>query len=97
MAREVNERVLEVARTFGELVPHENSLLSFVCECTRAECYERLELTRSEYEQAHAQPDRFVILDTHPLVADEVEVARTDRFVVVSRPDAAEPRLSDLE
>jgi len=87
MAREVNERVLEVARTFGELVPSESSLLTFVCECTRTQCYERVELTAAEFEEAHAADDRYVLLPSHDLAPDETEVLRAERYLVVSRPD----------
>ncbi len=84
MAREVNARVLDVARRFGDLVPDEDALLSFVCECSRTSCYGRIELSRAEYEDAHSQPGRSVILPTHPLLEGETEVARTERFAVIA-------------
>ena len=83
MAREVNARVLDVARRLGDLVPDENALLTFVCECSRTSCYGRVELSPSEYEEAHSEPGRSVILPTHPLLEGETEVARTERYAVI--------------
>jgi hypothetical protein len=88
MAREVNERVVEIARTFGEITPGEQTLLTFVCECTRVECYERVELTRPEYEEARRGGDHYVIRPEHSLEPGEREAARTERYAVVVRRDA---------
>ena len=78
--REVNERI----RDLSALVGYDGAKL-FVCECSREECADALELTLHQYEHVRADGGRFVVLDGHEL--DEVEsvVERHARYVVVEK------------
>jgi hypothetical protein len=79
--REVNERLEDrVQVAVGDHAP-----FAALCECADPECTERIMLTPAEYEEAHADPTQFVVLDGH--VAEDVEdvVFRNDRFVVVRK------------
>ncbi len=78
--REINERISELST----LVGREGAKL-FVCECSREECVDPLELTVPQYENVRADGGRFVVVDGHEL--DEVErvVERHARYIVVEK------------
>lgn len=84
--REVNERMEDLARTFGE-----GPLADFICECGNSECTERLRLPLAEYEAVRAEPTRFVVANGHVLPEIERVVASSDLYTVVEKvePDAA--------
>jgi hypothetical protein len=84
--REVNERMEDLARTFGE-----GSLADFICECGNSECTERLRLPLAEYEAVRAEPTRFVVANGHVVPEVERVVASSDLYTVVEKvePDAA--------
>jgi hypothetical protein len=66
--REVNERIEQVAETFNL----QEEQLDLLCECGRAECVERITLTRAEYEHVRAESHLFAIRPGH----DEPDVER---------------------
>jgi ATP-binding cassette, subfamily B, bacterial len=82
--RAVNERIrqLEGSRAVGEY--------DFCCECEDETCAGVLRLTAEEYESVRSDKRRFAVLPGHEYPADEVST-RSDRFVIVSKPDDAEP------
>ena len=68
-----------------------SELHEFVCECGNPHCTEWVELTVEEYEQVHAEPASFVIVDGHEVPRIETVVERSERFSVVARMKAARP------
>lgn len=75
--REVNERVEDMASGRGPV--------EFLCECSRTDCIETIELTVAEYEQVRADSARFVIKTGHDLPEIERVVARHVGWVVVEK------------
>jgi hypothetical protein len=75
--RELNEKL--------ERQTDDSATLIVVCECADADCAQRLELTRREYEAARAEPVRFVVAPGH--VAPEIEevIAHNERFELVRK------------
>ena len=58
--REVNERIREVAGTFGAL-----DVALFVCECGRANCSEAIELQLDEYDALRSSNDALAMVPGH--------------------------------
>jgi hypothetical protein len=86
--REVNERIREVS---GQLEGPRDSTLVFVCECGQADCANKIELTRPQYEAVRANPTHFAVLPGHedPRIATIVE--RHQGFLIAEkRAEAAE-------
>jgi len=60
--------------------------LTFLCECGVQTCFERIELTREEYEGVRAEPARFFVAPGHEdLTAGEFVVEETSRYTVVEK------------
>jgi len=77
--RRVNERILELAGASA------SSAGLFVCECSRAECSQPLDLSPLEYETVRRHGSRFVVATGHDDPSVESTVARTDRYLVVEK------------
>jgi len=75
--REVNERV--------EGLAGDSPRIDFVCECGDLDCLERLELTRTTYEQVRSDPRRFVVAPGHENPDVERVVARLEGYLVVEK------------
>jgi hypothetical protein len=91
LIREMNDQIaaLDEREATGWAAPQE---FMFQCECGRTGgCDARVVMTLAEYERAHSQRDRFVVVAGHE--DDEIErvVERTDRYVIVDKRDAFEP------
>lgn len=67
LARDVNERVGEVAATWYA----EGEPLEFVCECCREDCTDRVHLRMEEYLEVRSSPVWFAVLPGH--IAPEIE------------------------
>jgi len=69
--REVNERINDLAETFGLT----DQPLDLVCECGDPNCVERISLSRAAYERLRADPTLFAVHAGHeqPDVEDVVE------------------------
>ena len=83
--REVNERISELTvHQVGEPEPR------FVCECSRTECSELMDLTLDEYEAVRADPARFALVRGHEIPEIERVVdEHAATFVVEKIGDAA--------
>ena len=79
--RSVNERVEEQVRT----VAGEDATFNILCECSSMACAERIAVTPAEYEQAHADPRRFIVAHGHAQYEIEDSVLQTDRFEIVRK------------
>ena len=75
--RSVNERLED--RTPATTV------LIVLCECADDECAQRIQLTRSEYENIRSDSTQFVIAHGHADPEIEDVVLRTDRFEMVRK------------
>jgi hypothetical protein len=64
--------------------------IAFICECPRRDCVRFVSLTPAAYEQALAEPDRFVVLPGHKSLELHEVVSRGDSWVIV-RPRASAP------
>lgn len=85
LAREVNERVGDVAGPwYGEDEP-----IEFVCECSFADCSERVHLRLAEYSRVRSSPDWFVLVPEHIVSEMEREVDRIGDGVLVEKLGAA--------
>lgn len=60
--REVNERLLGLAKHFrwGQTEP-----LDLVCECRKATCVQRIEMSQGEYEALRAEDTHFAVYPGH--------------------------------
>ncbi len=83
--REVNERIAELTESFMD-----GGAKLFVCECSRMDCSEALELTLEEYKLVSAHGSRFILAPGHELEGQELVVKWTSRFVVVEKLEEAQ-------
>jgi hypothetical protein len=81
--RAVNERVEEINRAFGDIVP----LGDWFCECADPACATWIMLTHDEYEAIRADPRRFAVAASAEHLFEEIEdvVARHERYWVVEK------------
>ena len=83
--RDVNERIREISDSFGQ----KDSTYDFLCECSDAECAERVVLTAGEYEFVRADSTRFVVAKGHAMPEIESVVDQAKDHVVVEKEGAA--------
>src|SRR5919201_2969212 len=89
--REFNERVEDMAESFALHDEGDSLRIGFVCECGNLDCLERLELTRSAYEEVRSDPRRFVVAPGHEDMSIARVVTREEGYLVVEKiGDAAE-------
>ncbi len=81
--RDVNDRIEHLNEVFSTVLP----LGSFVCECARAACSERVELDIEEYRALRSNAARFVVAagKAHVFPLFEHLVERHDRYWVVEK------------
>ena len=83
--REVNERIREVTEGFSIV-----RSADFVCECSRADCRETVELDLDEYQGIRSTPTVFVIVRGHELPEIDNVIRTNDRFTLVETTRAVE-------
>jgi hypothetical protein len=79
--REVNGRIMEKAEAHG-LDSHK---YEFFCECSDAQCMERVSLTLAEYEHIRAEPTRFVVQSNHVVREIEQVVETVEDHMVIEK------------
>jgi hypothetical protein len=79
LAREVNERVGEVAGSWYD----ESESVEFICECSLEDCTERVRLRMREYREVRSDPHWFVMTPAHVIRQIERPV-RTIGDVVIA-------------
>lgn len=89
--REVNERIIETTPEWA------GEVTSAFCECSAADCFETIDVSRQEYEAVRAKGERFLLLQGHEDPAIERVVERTDRFLVVDKIGEAAEIARDLD
>jgi hypothetical protein len=55
------------------------------CECGHAECFERIRLTDSDWQQVRAKPTRFAVAPNHVAVGVETVVKEMPHFWLVEK------------
>ena len=93
MYRAVN---LEVARVSEETGGGPNDRLEILCECGEDGCNTTLDVSRAEYDDAHQQPDRFMVAPGHEDEQIEHVVKRTPEYLIVDKFGEAE-RVAEAE
>ena len=70
---------------------------SYYCECATASCRDEIRLTQAEYEAVRVVPRHFFVRPGHIIEDLETEIERHDGYVVIEKPTALEPLLSDTD
>jgi hypothetical protein len=91
--REVNREIERASKHPGN---QPQDRFEVICECGEEGCSATLELTASEYDDAHAQRDRFIVAPGHEDERIEHVVAQTERYLVVDKFGDAE-RVAEAE
>ena len=81
--REVNERIEDLNRAFGELTDS----MSIVCECGDSQCHERIDVPIPEYERVRAGATTFMVVPGHEIPSVEVVIDRREGYFVVRKED----------
>jgi hypothetical protein len=81
MFREVNERIEDVAGTFGL----RDRPLELICECGDAACTQHIALTVPEYEELRKEPTFFAVYPGHEIADIERLVERRDGYDVIQK------------
>jgi hypothetical protein len=79
--REVNEQI----RGLNEEFAADGGTMTVICECSDADCAERLELRISEYERVRGDSLLFVVVKGHQLPDFEEVVEQADGYDVVRK------------
>jgi len=77
--REVNERL----RALADAVP--DGTADYLCECSDAQCTDKIELMPFEYESVRARPKSFFMLAGHERVEVERVTDELDSHIVVEK------------
>jgi hypothetical protein len=83
--RKVNERIEALSQT----VAQDDSMMEYLCECDRPDCYDKVKATRSEYESVRAESTHFIVLPDHEDPRVEGVVLSNERFLIVEKHGAA--------
>ena len=83
--RSVNEAIEQQALRFGGM----NDEYEFICECSMADCLERVSLTLGRYEHVRASGMRFVVVPGHAQAAVELVVESPPGYDLVEKDGAA--------
>lgn len=78
--RDVNENIAELTGLLSE-----TGYNLYICECSRVDCAEGLELSVAEYEAVRRARTRFVVAPGHQREESERVVEDNGRFLVVER------------
>jgi hypothetical protein len=79
--REVNERIEDVAQTFGL----GGQQLDLVCECGDGSCTQQLRMTGEEYERMRKDPTLFAVYPGHDAPEVEDVVGKHEGYDVVRK------------
>jgi hypothetical protein len=79
--RELNERIESV----NDFLDADATDASFICECGRADCMERVRMERSEYERVRAEPAQFLVVEGHVEPDVEYVVAPRDGWSTIRK------------
>jgi hypothetical protein len=77
--REVNDRIAEVSDRF------ELERVTAICECATAECTQRFELSRSDYDTVRSTGIQFVVVPGHEQPDIERVIERRPDYLLVEK------------
>jgi hypothetical protein len=89
--REVNERIENLAETFGL----ESEQLDLLCECGDPNCSERIVMTHSEYEQVRSESKLFAVSPGHEIPDVERVIDRRKGYDIVEKTAGAPERIAE--
>jgi hypothetical protein len=78
--REVNERIEDLAATFGL-----DQTLDLICECGNASCTNRIAMDHRQYEELRSDSTTFAVVCGHEIPDVEEIIARHGSFFVVRK------------
>ena len=82
--REVNERIEDLSAHSAGASEQDESF-QVVCECSRADCAELIEVTRAQYEAVRSDPRRFLVVPGHEHTDTARVVERHGAFFVIEK------------
>jgi hypothetical protein len=77
--RTANDRIADKGRELGW-----RDAIPFVCECSDARCFARIELTLAAYEDVRAHPQRYLVVPGHE-IAGAFLIDHGDRAILVEK------------
>jgi hypothetical protein len=80
--RTVNNKLRELNVEFESFA---DERAFFVCECSRLECIEQIDLPVAVFDELSARPSHFVLVPGHETLDIEVVVERKGRYLVVEK------------
>lgn len=90
MFREVNERIEDLAETFGL----EGQPLDLICECGDVSCAQQITMTTTEYEALRKDPTLFAVYPGHEIDDVEDVVEKHERYDVVRKREGEPARVA---
>jgi hypothetical protein len=81
----LNEAVFRQANEALVWFQNSESTLDLMCECGRADCVAKIEMSRSEYEQLRADPTLFAVVRGHEISGVERVVEAREGYDVVEK------------
>ena len=88
--RQVNERIEDLADTFGL-----GEQLDLICECGDATCTSRIEMSREEYERVRSDPTTFAVISGHEIPDVEEVVERRRTYDVIRKTATAAQKIAE--
>jgi len=88
--REVNERIENLAETFGV-----DSELDLVCECGDASCVERISMSHAAYEQLRSDARQFAVYPGHEKPDVEEVLDRRGAYALVLKNEGEAERIAE--
>ena len=89
--RKVNDQIEGVNEAFGRIT----GTMSILCECSKLECIEQIDLTVDEYRRLRAEPTRFAVMPGHELPDVERVVERHEAYFAVEKAEGDAARLAE--
>jgi hypothetical protein len=90
MFREVNERIEDLAETFGL----RDRPLDLICECGDASCTQHITMRIGEYEALRKDPTLFTVYPGHEMPNVERVVEQRDAYDVIRKHEGEPARIA---
>ena len=90
MFRDVNERIEDLAETFGL----RDRPLELICECGDVSCTQQIRMTIAEYEALRKDPTLFAVYPGHEIPDVESIVEQRDGFDVIRKHEGEPTRVA---
>jgi hypothetical protein len=90
MFREVNERIEDLAETFGL----GGRPLDLICECGDVSCTQQIAMTSAEYQAMRKDPRLFAVYPEHEIADLEDVVEKRDGYDVIRKREGEPARIA---